>query len=254
MERSASVQMNINIKTRFLTVCHRYWLLCLLLIIAVYGSASSGYAQNYYPDEFGNMWFLRSTDGIDERVITIQGPQIINGESLKIIVERTNDNINQFFIKSESDGVKLFRAVTSVPVFGNVTFDYSPPQTFLPSPIGLGSEWKVVSEGGLPLGIKVQLTNHAKIVVIEDVTVPAGTFRNCLKIQQDIQIRVPGITDLSPQSNVMWLAPDIGLVKTITTNDITFELIRFDVTIDGTVVAVEPKDKLATTWAALKKK
>ena len=48
----------------------------------------------------------------------------------------------------------------------------------------------------------------------------------------------------------MWLAPDIGIVKALNSSDVIFELIDYNITIDGIVVAVEPKGKLATTWAS----
>ena len=83
-------------KTGFFTAVRYRWILGVLLIVTVCCSAIRGYAaQSYYPDELGNTWFLRSTDGIDERTVTIKGPETINGKALKIIEEKTNDNINQ---------------------------------------------------------------------------------------------------------------------------------------------------------------
>ena len=242
-------------KKGFLRVDYRCCLICLLSVAAVCGSVSRGYAQSYYPDEFGNTWILHSTDGIDERVVAIEGPETIGAESLKVISDQTNDNISRFFIKTESDRILIFRATASVAVFGNISINYSPPQTFLPIPIKLGSEWKVTGEAKLPLGIKVEVTNSAKVVAVENVIVPAGTFRDCLKIEQQLQMRFSsGGVQFPPQSSTMWLAPDIGLVKAISSDNIIFELIRYELTtIDGTEVAVHPKEKLATVWGALKR-
>jgi hypothetical protein len=233
------------------TVRYR-WILGVISIVAVCCSASIGYAASYYPDELGNTWFFRSTDGIDERIITIRGPETINGEVVKIIAEQTNNNVNQLFIKTELDGVKLFRSVVSLDPLGDITFDYSPPQTFLPIPIELGSQWTVQSETEIPLAGRIRTTNRAEVVAIEDVTVPAGTFRKCLKIEQNIILSLT-IADLE-LSNAMWLAPNIGIVKSIDTNEIVFELIRYNITVEGPGAAVQPKGKLAMTWAALKQK
>ena len=249
-------------KTRFFTAGYRYCFIFLLSIVIVCGSASDGQAQSYYPDEFGNTWTLRSEDEIEERVVAIEGPETIGNESLKIISDRTypisdptDDNINKFFIKSQPDGVLIFRATATVALFGEVSIDYSPPDTFLPVPIGLGSEWTVTGEATLPFGIKIEATNAAKVVAVEDVTVPAGTFQDCLRIDQQLQIQLsPALTTISPTSSTMWLAPDFGLVKAIDSDNIIFELIDYDITIDGIVVAVEPKGKLAMTWGALKKR
>ena len=242
-------------KARSFTVVQCYHLICLLSVALVCGSASSGHAQNYYPDDFGNTWILRSTDGIDERVVAIEGPETVGAESLKVISDRTGDNISKFFIKTEPDGVMIFRAIASVATFGEISINYSPPQTFLPIPLELGSEWTVVGEAKILFGVKIAVTNNAKVAAVENVIVPAGTFRDCLKIEQELQVGLAaGGLQVPPQKTTMWLAPDIGLVKAISTDDIIFELIRYDISIDGNEVAVQPKGHLAMTWGALKKR
>ena len=239
---------------------YRYCFICLLSIVIVCGSVSDGQAQNYYPDEFGNTWILRSEDRIEERLVTIEGPETIGTESLKVISDGTypvsdpaRNNPNKFFIKATPNEVQIFRATATIQGF-DATIDYSPPETFLPVPIELGAEWTVVGEAKVVLfGVKIKIptTNVAKVVVIEDVTVPAGTFHDCLKIEQ--QLSTSGLVTSSQQS-AMWLAPDFGLVKSLNSNGVTFELIDYDVTIGGPVVAVEPKEKLATTWGTVKKR
>lgn len=244
-------------KARFFPVDYRYCLTLLLSTAIVCGSAALCRAQNYYPDEFGNTWILRSTDGIDERVVVIEGPETIGRESLKVISDRTytisnptNSNPNQLFIKAEPHGVLIFRAVASVAVLGEVTINYSPPETFLPIPIGLGSEWAVTGRTRILGLINAEITNAAKVVAIEDVTVPAGTFRDCLRIQQTFS--VSSAITVAPQSSIMWLAPNVGIVKAVSSDDVTFELIHYEIAIDGTEVAVHPKEQLAMTWGALK--
>ena len=243
-------------KIRFLTAGHRYCFTCFLSIAIVCGLVPLGHAQNYYPDEFGNTWILHSTDGIDERVVTIEGPETIGTEPLKVISDRTyaisdrtDGNPSKFFIKSQPDGVLIFRATARIAQF-DVSIDYSPPQTFLPVPIELGSEWTLTGQAILLLGLTIETTNVAKVVAVEPITVPAGTFQDCLKIEQELS--TSGLITLSQQSTI-WLAPDFGLVKAISTKDIIFELIDYDITIGGKEVAVHPKEKLAMTWGTLKK-
>ncbi|MCG8621240.1 MAG: hypothetical protein MJE68_04445, partial [Proteobacteria bacterium] len=120
-------------KTRFSTTGYRYCCLCFLLIALICGSISRGYAQNYYPDEIGNTWVLRSEDGIEERVVTIEGTETINGEELKVISDGTypvsnptSINPNKFFIKATPTGVLIFRATATVQEIP-ATIDYSPP-------------------------------------------------------------------------------------------------------------------------------
>lgn len=242
---------------RFSTASYRYCCLSFLLVVLVCSSISRGYAQNYYPDEFGNTWILRSKDGIEERLVTIEGPETIRGESLKVISDGTypvsnpsSNNPNKFFIKATPERVQIFRATATVAVFGEITIDYSPPGTFLPIPIELNKPWTVVGEAMLGF-IAITVTNVANVVAVEDVTVPTGTYHDCLKIDQEVS--ASGLVSFSTQST-MWLAPDFGLVKSLNSNGVVFELIDYDVTIDGPVVAVEPKEKLATTWGAVKKR
>ena len=254
-------------KTIFSTAGYRYCFVCFLLLAPVCGSVSLGHAQNYYPDEVGNTWILHSYSEdrkrkIEERRVTIEGTETIRGEELKVISDGTypvsnpaSNNPSKFFIKATPARVLIFRATATIELLNiplEVTIDYSPPETFLPIPIGLGSEWTVAGETMLLL-LRATVTNVAKVVAIEDITVPAGTFQDCLKIEQELQTSATGF-QAPAQSSTMWLAPDFGLVKSLNSNGVTFELTDYDVTIDGLVVAVEPKEKLATTWGALKKR
>lgn len=247
-------------KNKFFTAGHRYCFICLLSIAIVCVSVSDGHAQNYYPDEVGNSWTLRSTDGLEERVVTIEGPETIGTELVKVISDGTypvsdptSSNPNKFFIKATPNGVLIFRATATVQEIP-ATIDYSPPEIFLPIPIELGTEWTVTGDAkALLFGveIKISTTNTAKVVAVEDVTVPTGTYYGCLKIEQELS--TSGLVRSSTQST-MWLAPDFGLVKSLNSDGVVFELIDYDVTIDGPVVAVEPKAQLATTWGMLKKR
>ena len=252
-------------KDRFLTAGYHYCFIFLLSTVIVCGSVSDSQAQNYYPDDFGNTWILHSTDGIDERVVTIEGPETIGTESLKVISDGTypisnptSNTPNKFFIKTEPHGVLIVRAIASVAILGQITIDYSPPETFLPLPIGVGSEWTVSGEATaslLGLAIKIEATNTAKAAAIEDVTVPAGTFQDCLRIEQQLQTQLsPALATFPSTSSTMWLAPDVGLVQALNSNNVKFELIDYDITIGGIEVAVHPKEKLAATWGALKKR
>ena len=251
-------------KDRFLSAGYRYCFIFLSSIAIVCGSVSNGHTQNYYPDDIGNTWTLRSTDGIDERVVTIEGPETIGTESLKVIADGTypvsdptSNNPNKFFIKTTPNGVLIFRAIATVAILGEITIDYSPPETFLPIPITVGTEWTVAGEATASLfglAIQIKTTNTAKVIAIEDVTVPAGIFRNCLKIEQQLETQLtPALATLPSTTSTMWLAPDFGLVQSLNSSGVRFELIDHNIPIDGPVVAVEPKWKLATTWGALKK-
>ncbi len=224
---------------------------CAFCIAGVCNFASQSDAQNYYPDEFGNTWRLRSTDGVDDRIVTIEGPEIVNGEELKIIADQTNADTNRLYVKTEPDGIKLYRLIANVALFGEIIFDYSPPQFFLPNTIDLGTKWTIEGEASIPLLGQINSTTDSEVVAIDDITVPAGSFPNSLKIEQDVMNILPigGNVDLSM---TMWLAPNVGLVKAISSSDVIFELISYDVATEETEIAVQTKGNLAATWGVLK--
>ena len=252
-------------KDRFLSSGYRHCFIFLLTIVIVCGSVSDGHTQNYYPDDLGNTWVLRSTDGIDERIVTIEGTRTIGTESVNVLSDGTypisdpaSNNPNKFFIKTTPNGILIFRAIVTVPVLGEVTINYSPPEPFLRIPIGVGTEWTVAGKTTaslLGLSITIEATNIAKVIAIEDVTVPAGTFQDCLRIEQHVQTQLtPALATLPTTSTTIWLAPDVGLVQALNSDNVKFELISHNIPIDGPVVSVEPKWKLATTWGALKER
>ena len=222
---------------------------CVLLTFALW-RATTSHALNYYPDEIGNQWTLQSLDGMNLRTVTIKGPELINGEELRVIEEDTNGNINKLFVRSEADAIKLFRSVVAIALIGEVTFDYSPPQIFLPIPADLGLTWTIESEAEIVLAGKVRSTNQAEVVAVEEVATPAGVFQNCLNIEQKIALNL-AIADLE-LTNSMWLAPDVGIVKATDSTGVIFELIAFDIAESEPQTAVQPIDKLATTWASMK--
>jgi hypothetical protein len=52
--------------------------------------------------------------------------------------------------------------------------------------------------------------------VSESVTVPAGTFRNCLRIRRERDLTNPdlmGATDQAEQDKLFWFAPGVGKVR-----------------------------------------
>ena len=234
---------------RFLTLTE-HWKQFVILFTFALGLSATSYSRNFYPDDIGNRWTLQSLDKMNLRTVTIKGPEIINGEELRLIEEDTNGNINKLLVKSEADGIKLFRSVVAIAIIGEVTFDYSPPQVFLPIPVDLGTTWTVQSDVEIAAVGKIQSTNRAEVVEIEEVVTLAGTFQDCLNIKQNITLNLP-IAELE-LTNSMWLAPDIGLVKATDSSGIIFELIDYDLVESEPQTAVLPMGKLATTWASMK--
>lgn len=240
--------MNIKIDKMLLRLV--YAVACAICISGVFEFTPQCYAQNYYPDEFGNTWRLRSTDGVEEKIVTIEGPEIVNGEELRIIMDQSPEDLSKLYIKTEADGIKLYRLVAEVPLIGEVVYDITPPQDYLPNPLDLGTKWTIEGEASVPLLGTIQSIIESEVVAIDDVTVPAGSFPNSLKIEQTVtNVVLIGNVEVDM---TMWLAPNVGIVKTIDRRDVTFELVSYNVATEEIEIAVQPKDNLATAWGARK--
>jgi hypothetical protein len=75
--------------------------------------------------------------------------------------------------------------------------------TFLKPPLEVGAKWEVTADDST--------ITWGEILAIETVLVPAGEFRNCLKVRYTVQD-----TDdkrLRDEYAVLWIAPNVGLVK-----------------------------------------
>lgn len=90
------------------------------------------------------------------------------------------------------------------------TTDYDPPVVALTSAMVPGIAW---GSGGTINSSSTGesfYTDKSEVLAVEDVTVPAGTFKECLKIYRlrefDVSITI---------QRVEWYCPDMGLVKRI---------------------------------------
>ena len=222
--------------------------LLTVILCALVGTAS---AQSYYPADIGNTWVLESTDGTERITYTLETPEEedLNGEqfrTLKIITEvlgTSSMNTNTFLIEVEAEGMKLHKVVAELgDVFGISHLEFSPPAVFFPPTLQVGEIWETLGETEVYLVGTVKVSSVNKVVAIEDVVTPAGTFENCLKIR--ILTKTTAAIGTSRSTSYQWLAPDLGPVKFETGQDIIFELTSFnlvppenpyDVTADGIV-------------------
>lgn len=194
---------------------------------------STASAQNYYPADIGNTWVLESTDGAERITYTLETPEETpDGEqfrTLKIITEvlgTTSVNTNTFLIEVNEEGIKLHTIVAELgDVFGISRMEFSPPAVFFPPTLQVGETWETLGEAEVYLVGTVTVSSINKVVAIENVVTPAGTFENCLKIRIDTQTTTA--SGFSRSTSYQWLAPDLGPVKFETSQDIIFELISF---------------------------
>lgn len=107
------------------------------------------------------------------------------------------------------------------------TEKYNPPLRLLKKTLKEGEVWEV----GTLRQEKLSMPMRAKVAAFEDVTVPAGTFKQCLKLVQEVteptgQVEGGGFLLDVKKGNVTstaWYAPGVGLVKEETKVNFTLE-------------------------------
>ena len=206
----------------------------VLLTVILWTLVNAASAQNYYPTDIGNTWVLESTDGAERITYTLETPEEErSGEqfrTLKIITEvlgTSSVNTNTFLIEVHEEGMKLHTVVAELgDVFGISRMEFSPPAVFFPRILQVGEIWETLGETEVYLVGPVTVSSINKVVAMENVVTPTGTFENCLKIR--IDTKTATATGFSRATSYQWLAPDLGPVKFETSQNIVFELISFN--------------------------
>ena len=181
--------------------------------------------NQYYPNFLGNRWVLRSSvEPIEEHVVVITLKEVIAGQEVNVLTRHSHTGTDTFYIANFDDGVKVYHSEGNIGFFGNITFDYVPPETLIPFPLEVGTIWEVFGKT-MVNQFELSANTVSTVVTMEDVTVPAGTFHNCLFIRQ--QHNITSVIKISPTGGI-WLAPKVGLVKEMNTSGVIFELVEYE--------------------------
>ena len=209
------------------------WLKPVLVLSFAYSLALTATAQNYYPADIGNMWVLESSDGAEQTTYSLEGPEIINGEEhilLKITTEEIStgeSDTDQYFLTVDTEVIKLHRIILEDAI-AILTADFPTPVTFFPRQLVLGDTWQIVAdvEAKLEIGLTLSgksITNF-EVVGTEDIVTPFGTFRNCAKVQLDLELTAGGFLSLD-STTYQWFAPDVGPIQYENGDGLIFSLI-----------------------------
>ena len=205
-----------------------FWLMPFLVLSLVCHFTTTAMAQNYYPSEVGNTWVFLSADGAEQRTYTLEKPENIDNEELIVLKISTGvlggdpSDIDRYFVSVQDGALLLHQSITDEGAFGIAEATFDPPVTFFPALLPLGHTWEILSETVLQLAGPATSTSTIEVVEIEDVETPAGTFKDCVKIE----IRRRSVTALIVvrSTSYQWLAPDVGPVKYQDDQDIVYEL------------------------------
>ncbi|MEC7867929.1 MAG: hypothetical protein VYE00_09845 [Candidatus Poribacteria bacterium] len=258
----------------------------LILFLTVFGFISGftlvSYANSYYPVAVGNKWVFHGDNGKDRYTIKVTtseeaanrievqrpgvgGPKVqrpgaggpegqqrlpadIQQGGVRVISTQNNEtSVSTRFIVTQPDGIRqVLLVLRDAPAVGNQrlaggVFTFNPPQDFVPNPIHLGSKWISSNNDGA-----IKIKTERKVVKVETVTVPAGTFQRCLKISEDVVVTLGN--NQKRNLSYMWLAKNVGPVKLINPDEEVFQLVEYDI-----VLAVKKHDQhLSAIWGRVK--
>ena len=228
----------------------RSWLKPFLVLSIICGFALTATAQNYYPLEVGNTWALESTDGAESLTYSITGPEVIDGQELKILniisgltSDPTGDPFDhdRYFVTLNDEGILLHQTITDEGAFGIAEATFDPPAIFFPTALPVGHQWEVVTETELDLVGPVTSTSTIEVVAIEDVETPGGIFQNCVKL--DIKRNVNTAAIVVDYHFRQWLAPGVGPIKFQNVKqDVTYELQSYDL-VEPTAEDMQPTEE-----------
>ena len=221
-------------------IVKRIHIVLALMLLLCYLSVVTAEAVEYYPTDLGNVWVLETADGTERVTYTIEASEErINGNEIALF-KRTAETLGTdettgetYFVHFDEDGVKLHKVVAELgSIFGTATAVLSPPVLFFPASLALGDSWEFMLETEVILTGPVSVFSVYEVVAVEDVVTPAGTFEKCLKVQVDTRTVTASI---SRSTSYQWLAPNIGIVRVETDQEVVFNLIRSNLVPDASV-------------------
>lgn len=221
------------------------------LLLAACGGAPD---TPYFPLEPGRHWTyeLREANPLGEKTetfeITSAGPRQRDGDTYWL---RRNSLGTEYWLKLDERNIVRTGLRTTV--------EFEPrndtvPRTVLPIAPKLGDSWEQPSqpfilERAVPFRERflhhesVRFTLLMKVIAVdEDVTVPAGTFKHCVKVEGEAPINVLADPRLGASEVVVthteWYAPGVGLIKLhrreplettqIVGGEVTMDLLSFE--------------------------
>jgi hypothetical protein len=187
-------------------------------------------SESYFPLKAGMRWeynVMSGQGGPQKLIITNLAPREVNG--VKVTPRKWEMGGASFIELMEKDDSGIYRyaeqgAENQPPVM------ITPKEYHLKFPVTQGSSWNMTTRLDNNT-VKVSLTVES---VSDEVTVPAGTFKDCLEIKQ-VGENAAGASVLAYE----WYAPGVGIVKSmanikkkspegkITTETRTYQLLSF---------------------------
>ena len=190
-------------------------------------------SEDYFPDDIGNKWTYRGqiTEGplqtIDHKFFTnvssVTGTKTINGLKVTVFHDTNpgNHGDSDSFYRRDVVGIVYHGSEPGTPLEKQLV-----PYQIVRFPVKIGTTFSQFDRKDLDFGTdmdqdgvneKVDAQGDSTVVGQESITVPAGTFKNAMKVEARMQMRIhlSGAKKTALGTDVMtaWFAKGVGLVK-----------------------------------------
>ena len=198
-------------------------------------------SADYFPDQIGNEWHYRGqiTEGplqtIEHKffsnVSSVSGTKTIKGMMVTVFHDTNpgNHGPSDSFYRRDSVGIVYYGSEPGTPLEKQLV-----PYQIVRFPLKASSSFPQFNRKGLDFdsdmdqdGIneKADAQGDATVVGQESVTVPAGTFKDAVKVEARMymQIHLSGAKRTALGTDVMtaWFAKGVGLVKYVERQELT---------------------------------
>jgi hypothetical protein len=190
-------------------------------------------SADYFPDQIGNEWHYRGqiTEGplqtIEHKffsnVSSVTGTKTIKGMTVTVFHDANpgNHGPSDSFYRRDIVGIVYYGSEPGTPFEKQLV-----PYQIVRFPLKVSSSFPQFNRKGLDFGAdldrdgvneKAEAQGDATVLGLESVTVPAGTFKDAVKVEarMQMQIHLSGAKKTAIGTDVMtaWFAKGVGLVK-----------------------------------------
>jgi hypothetical protein len=190
-------------------------------------------SADYFPDQIGNTWHYRGqiTEGplqtIEHKffsnVSSVTGTKVIKGMTVTVFHDANPGNHGPMdsFYRRDSVGIVYHGSEPGTPLERQLV-----PYQIVRFPLKISSSFPQFNRKELDFGTdldqdrineKVDAQGDATVIGRESVTVPAGTFKDAVKVEarMHMQIHLSSVKRTTVGTDVMtaWFAKGVGLVK-----------------------------------------
>jgi len=204
-------------------------------------TATIAHSEEYFPDEVGNRWTYRGqiSEGplqtIDHKVFSnvssVTGTKSIKGLKVTVFHDTNpgNHGPSDSFYRRDVVGIVYYGSEPGTPLEKQLI-----PYQIIRFPMKLGTSFQQFDRVGLDFGTdmdrdgtneKADVRGYVTVVGLESITVPAGTFKEAVKVEAHMTMRIhlSGTDKVATGTDIMmaWFAKGVGLIKYVERQEIS---------------------------------